>query len=283
MIPSPPFALRPLAPDDLPGAHALSQAVRWPHRLEDWRITFALGQGLAAVDAEGRLAGVALWWTFGDRLATLGTVIVSPEVQRAGIGRRLLEAIVAAAGSRAIRLNATAEGLRLYESLGFAAAGGIRQHQGMPAAGLVPTATEAEIRPLAEADRPAVLDLDRRASGDDRTAMIQVLDALSTGLVARRDGRLVGYALCRDFGRGRLVGPVVAESEATALALVSRHVAEAPGFLRVDIPDDAETLSAWLAGAGLAGVDRVRAMLKGTPPDEAPDARIFGLASQAMG
>ena len=283
MIPSPPFALRPLAPDDLPGAHALSQAVRWPHRLEDWRITFALGQGLAAVDAEGRLAGVALWWTFGDRLATLGTVIVSPEVQRAGIGRRLLEAIVAAAGPRAIRLNATAEGLRLYESLGFAAAGGIRQHQGMPAAGLVPTATEAEIRPLVEADRPAVLDLDRRASGDDRTAMIQVLDALSTGLVARRDGRLVGYALCRDFGRGRLVGPVVAESEATALALVSRHVAEATGFLRVDIPDDAETLSAWLAGAGLAGVDRVRAMLKGTPPDEAPDARIFGLASQAMG
>ena len=278
---SPPYALRPLAPADLPDAHALSQAVRWPHRLEDWRVTLALGEGLAAVDAESRLAGVALWWTFGDALATLGTVIVSPEVQRAGIGRRLLAAIVAAAGTRAIRLNATAEGLRLYESLGFVAAGGIRQHQGVPAAGLAPT--EAEIRPLAEADRPAVLALDRRASGGDRTAMLQALAALSTGLVAVQDGRLVGYALCRDFGRGRLVGPVVADSEATALALVSRHVAEASGFLRVDIPDDAETLSAWLAGAGLAGVDRVRAMVRGTPPDAAPDARIFGLASQALG
>lgn len=280
---TPPFALRPLVAADLPGAHALSQAVRWPHRLEDWRVTLALGEGLAAVDAEGRLAGVALWWIFGDTLATLGTVIVSPEVQRAGIGRRLLQAIVAAAGPRAIRLNATAEGLRLYESLGFVAAGGIRQHQGVPAAGLVPTATEAEIRPLAAADRPALLALDRRAAGGDRGAMLRALDALSTGLVAQRDGRLVGYALCRDFGRGRLVGPVVADSEATALALVSRHVAEASGFLRVDIPDDAETLSAWLAGAGLAGVDRVRAMVRGTPPEAAPEARIFGLASQAMG
>ena len=283
MTPTPPFTLRALVPADLPGAHALSQAVRWPHRLEDWCVTLALGDGLAAIDAEGRLAGVALWWSFGVTLASLGTVIVSPAVQRAGIGRRLLDAIVAAAGPRAIRLNATAEGLRLYENLGFVAVGGIRQHQGVPAAGLVPTATDAEIRPLAASNRPAIVDLDRRASGGDRSAMLQALDALSTGLVARRDGALVGYALCRDFGRGRLVGPVVADGEGTALALVSRHVAEASGFLRVDIPDDAETLSGWLADAGLAGVDCVRAMVKGTPPQPAPEARIFGLASQAMG
>lgn len=283
MTPTGPFTLRPLAPRDLPQAHGLSQAVRWPHRLEDWQLTLALGQGLAAVDREDRLAGVALWWTFGEALATLGTVIVSPDVQRSGIGRRLLDAIVTAAGPRAIRLNATAEGRRLYESFGFVDVGGIRQHQGVLAADAEPTATDAEIRPATDADRPALLDLDRRASGGDRTAMLGALAALSAGCVAVAGDRLVGYAFCRDFGRGRLIGPVVADGEATALALVSRLALDTRGFLRVDVPDDADVLSRWLEGAGLAGVDRVRAMLRGQLAPAGPGARIYGLASQALG
>ena len=102
-----PFTLRPLVSDDLAAAHGLSQAVRWPHRLEDWRLMFGLGHGVVAVDAAGTVIGVAMWWPFGPEAATLGMVIVSPDLQRSGLGRRMLDALVAAAGARRIGLVAT--------------------------------------------------------------------------------------------------------------------------------------------------------------------------------
>ena len=39
---------RALGPADLEDAHALSKAVGWPHRLEDWTFIMQLGSGIGA-------------------------------------------------------------------------------------------------------------------------------------------------------------------------------------------------------------------------------------------
>ena len=57
---------RTMNESDLPGAHALSQAVRWPHRLEDWEFVHRLGTGFVA-EADGVAVGTALCWIQGAR------------------------------------------------------------------------------------------------------------------------------------------------------------------------------------------------------------------------
>jgi GNAT superfamily N-acetyltransferase len=274
--------LRQLQVSDLPSAHALSQAVKWPHRLEDWQTLFSIGQGVAAVDAGNALQGVALWWLFGDDLATLGLVIVSPASQKSGIGRRLLETIMGAVDRRRVLLNATHGGLRLYEHFGFVAAGDICIHQGIIAPTAVPFKADALIRPMTVVDRAAVRALDRGATGGDRDALVTALEGVSQGFVAVSDSVISGYALCREFGRGRLIGPIVAESELTATALASTAALAAGGFLRIDIPEAASVMTDWLNGAGLPHVGRVKTMWRGSPLGDSR-IKIFALASQAVG
>jgi GNAT superfamily N-acetyltransferase len=113
------------------GAHhlaqglALSQALNWPYRAEDWAFAFALGCGFA-VEANGRLAGTALWWPYGDDHASAGMIIVAADAQRQGIGARLMDALLADAAGRTIILNSTPEGEPLYTRLGFRASGRAR-------------------------------------------------------------------------------------------------------------------------------------------------------------
>ena len=68
--------IRPLVPEDLPQAHGLTAAIRWPHRLEDWQFGLALGEGFAISEA-GRLLGTAMVWPFGAAHGCFGMLIVA--------------------------------------------------------------------------------------------------------------------------------------------------------------------------------------------------------------
>jgi len=317
--PLPSISLRPLVAADLPAAHALSRAANWPHRPEDWAVNFAGGQGIAAVAAQGdapsgssdneEIVGVILWWKHGAALATLGTLIVSPKLQRRGVGRRLMRAVLedidASALSSAantsppelpvprVRLQSTAAGAALYMSLRFALTGWVVQHQGTLMPGNAPPAPAlaagCALRSLRwRDDAAAVCALDRLAcGGGDRTKLLGHLAARSTGvaLFSEEDGVVLGYALCRPFGHGRVIGPVVAPDDAAACALVAHLAAPLPpGFLRLDIEEEGTPLlQGWLQAAGLPRAARVPTLVRGpaAPVAKVDGVRMFALASQA--
>jgi len=275
---APPILLRPMRAADLPAAHGLSMRLDWPHRLEDWRLFLELGSGLVALDPSGALAGTAMFWSFGARATGIGMVIVAGTHQRQGIGRRLMAAVQAGATTRGLMLNATEAGLGLYESLGFRALGRIRQHQGV-FAGAEP---DPRVRAARRSDQPTLLALDRAAFGADRRVVLDRLwGAAADCRLIETDGRVSGFAMRREFGRGEIVGPLVAETEADAMALVGSMAR--PGFLRIDIPAAASAFGEWLTGLGLPAVDTVVAMTRGDWPFGEGPARRFGLASQALG
>ena len=95
------------------------------------------------------------------------------------------------------------------------------------------------------------------------------------------DGAIVGFAIARAFGRGRVIGPLVAGDEADAIALAA--AAATPGFLRMDIPAEATQLAQWLGAAGLPVVDTVTTMVRGEWPATSTASRRFALTSQALG
>ncbi|MGO1075121.1 GNAT family N-acetyltransferase [Inquilinus sp. CA228] len=277
---TPPPTLRPMTEQDLPALHALTVEVGWAHRPEDWRFVYEVGEGVAACDGAGRVIGSALWWPFGPDFGTVGMIIVSPRLQAKGTGRRLMQWLFDQAGDRVLQLNATPAGLRLYRSKGFREIGRIHQHQGL----VQPTPTVAgRVRPITAADWPRIHALDREAYGAERSAALDGLAIRSAGFGYEVDGDLLGFSLCRPFGRGHVVGPIVAPDEAAAIALLQPHLQEHAGrFLRVDTPDDG-AFADRLAAAGLARVDTVATMRRGDRPAPAVSARIFGLINQALG
>ena len=277
--------LRPMHAGDLAAMHALAQQMSWPHRPEDCAQLLALGDGIAAVDGDDSTIGVGLRWSFGRDVGTIGLVLVAPERQGRGIGRALMKALIADSGSRTLMLNATTEGLPLYEKLGFVSTGFVRQHQGRLAEGAVlPPAPAVPLRRAVAADRAALCALDAAVFGADRSALIDSLLAAGKAWLVDRAEQPAGFAVLRAFGRGMIIGPVVASNEDEAIALVAAAARAAPpGVLRVDIPGQAEGLATWLTAAGLPVIDTVTVMLRGKWPATWAGLQRFGLALQAWG
>ncbi|WP_298957604.1 GNAT family N-acetyltransferase [uncultured Methylobacterium sp.] len=280
--------LRDFAPGHLDEAAALSRAAGWPHRREDWALVLSLSRGSVLLDGD-RVAGTALTTPYGDGDATINMVIVDEALRGRGLGRRLMEAALAAAGDRACRLVATEDGLPLYEKLGFRATGAVVQSQGEARPHDVPAADE-----VAWAEAPPVADLaalDRAACGMDRAALIARLAQVGRVALLRRGGAARGFAVLRPFGRGEVIGPVVAATPDDARALIGFVIATRPGaFLRIDTPQDRD-LAPWLAGHGLVPVGGGIAMRRGgaSAPSQAPpsapaaQAHTYALAAQALG
>lgn len=266
-------------PAQLAGALALSQQAGWPHRLEDWRMALALSEGVVALDGTGRVVGTALVTPYSS-CATVNMVIVDETMRGQGVGRRLMDRALTLAGNQPLRLVATREGLPLYDKLGFREVGAVAQHQGIVAA----VAAPAGIEDAQADDLAAIGALDRAAFGADRTRLIGWLATHGCFAVARRDRAVAGYGALREFGRGEVIGPVVAEDAATARALLAHFLTRRQGaFVRVDTTAEAG-LSPWLVAHGLAQVGGGVVMRRpAVPAHEAPTLRIFALANQALG
>ena len=270
---------RPMREDDLPAAHALSQAVRWPHRPEDWHFALRLGTGFVA-EEDGTVAGTALCWHQGPHHGSLGLIIVSPAHQGRGIGRRLMHLVLDELGDRCTVLNATVAGQPLYESLGFRAIGTLHQHQGLLAAATAPSGLRA--RPATAADIPAIVALANRGTGMVRDELLKHLIGVAEGAVLEQDGEVTGFSLIRPFGRGHVIGPVVAANAACAQALIATWSdAYAGTFVRVDVTGSSG-LGEWLAQAGLAQVDTAVTMARHGEPAQDATVRQFAIVSQAL-
>lgn len=265
----------------LPQALELSHALQWPYTLKDWQFALDLGHGIA-IERGGRLAATALWWPYGEDYASAGMIIVAAHAQRRGMGGALMDELLAQAAGRTIILNSTAEGLTLYTRLGFEPYGAVFQHQAVLA-----RPPEAEptgmIRALKDGDLAALRMLDRAASGMERDALLGALKEVGDICVMERGGELVGYGCVRPWGRGVVIGPVIAKSVEDARALIASLALDHVGaFVRIDITDSSE-LGPWLQESGLPKVGEVTSMALGRPPESAPSTRLFALSNQSLG
>lgn len=265
----------------LRGALALSQAVDWPYRLEDWEFAFNLGRGFV-VESGGELVATALWWPYGPGHASAGMIIVADKAQRQGIGARLMDALLADAAGRTMILNSTVEGKALYTRLGFKPYDRVHQHQAVLATAPA-LDRSAPTRAVRADDLPALIALDEAAAGMNRGAMVKEIIGIADTLVIERDGRITGYGCVRRWGRGYVVGPVIARDPDDARVLIAllaaRHVGD---FVRIDVPLSSG-LTDWLETIGLPCVNEVVSMSLGQPPQPAKNAKLFGLANQSLG
>jgi hypothetical protein len=256
--------------------------LNWPHRIEDWQFALSLGQGVVA-ERDGKVLGTALSWQFGANHATIGLVIVAPELQGQRIGNRMMEALLDRLATRDVLLHATAAGRGLYERLGFVATGEINQHQGVLAALPEVVGREGDaLRPLAAADVESLIAMDRRGAGMARSELLRRLFSEEKTVVLERGGHVVGFAVLRRYGRGHAVGPVAAPDLDAARLLIAECCHRAEGFMRVDVYASGG-LAPWLESLGLPRVGGGTVMVRGRVPERGPVHGGWALVTQAIG
>jgi len=274
------LALHEMELADVPHLHELSIAVRWPHRPEDWTFLLEHGKGLIAKDEIGRLVGTAMWIPYGPKQGNICMVITSPRFQTLGAARWLMEKIVVQMDGRAKNLIATKEAYRLYISMGFKPTSTIYQHNG-----IVHQAPKApdHARSMTVEDHAAIIALDFEATGLVRDAILKQILRTAEGTVVTQAGQVTGFALCRHFGRGHVVGPIVASSQEDAIALLDPIVkAYQDKFLRVDTAFEGP-LRDYLTATGMVHFDTATRMALGGPVIPAGSVSSYAIVSQAFG
>jgi len=272
--------LRPLVPSDAAACTRVSSSRGWPHGEAEWRMVLEQGEALGVL-LDGRLEGTVVLTRFGQSIASISMMVVTPGQGRSGLGTALLSAALEAAGAATVFLYATEMGHGLYLRHGFVDAGATVRLIG-PFSGRPPHRTD--IRHLRRADHPAVLALDEAAHGAPRHGLLAWhLAAADQQEVAERDGVVVGFGLARDGLGRRILGPVVARDEDATIGICSALAAGATLPVQLDVAPGEKGLLAWGRSAGLAAAETRSLMVRHGDPLPGERGLIRALASRAHG
>jgi predicted N-acetyltransferase YhbS len=268
--------IRPARPQELSRLGALYVRAGFTARLAGV-IGFArarLRGEVFVADLDGELVGAAAGALFGAS-GWVGGVAVAPERRRAGLGGALTEAVVAQLRERqaaTVQLLATELGRPVYERLGFVAEAEYRTLAGPPAPRPQARGGTAGVRAGRPSDRAAVLALDRLATGEDRS---RLLDSLwpAGGLVAGDgDDGPRGFHLASPWRNG---GATVAADPETGLALLEAVRRGDGGEVSVSLPAGNRAGLLALAAAGFRERSATTRMRLGPPLPWRPES-VFG-------
>ena len=192
-------------------------------------------------------------------IAGVGPITIDPEVQNKGVGRALMEAVLARSaergfqGTRLLQAAFHNRSLFLYTKLGFDTREPISTMQGPPIKAPTPG---YNVRAASMADLEGCERLCRFVHGHDRSGELRDAIEQGTAVVAAREGRIVAYATLIGF-----FGHMVGESNADVQALIAKADAFlGPGIL---VPTRNAGLFRWCLENGLRVVQPMTLMTVG--------------------
>jgi GNAT superfamily N-acetyltransferase len=198
-------------------------------------------------------------------IAGVGPITIDPEVQNKGVGRALMEAVLARSaergcqGSRLLQAAFHNRSLSLYTKLGFDTREPISAMQGPPIKSPTPGYS---IRPARMSDLEECNRLCLSVHGHDRSGELRDAIEQGTAVVAEREGRIVAYATLIGF-----FGHMVGESNSDVQALIANADAFlGPGII---VPTRNAGLFRWCLENGLRVVQPLTLMTTGLYSDPA--------------
>ena len=214
-------------------------------------------------------------------------VLVTAAERRQGFARWLLHRCVDDLLARKLVpvLDATPAGRTVYVGLGFQDCWTMQRLVGRTVRQAAAEHNAVTVRTLEARDWPQIVADDTAAFGADRSALLRRLASRlpQAALVAERGGRIVGFLLGRDGRVMSQLGPLVADDDGVARALLTQAIAKVPAPLVVDVPDHHAALCRWLATLGFAVERPYIRMAYGTSATLNDGARLFAIAGPELG
>ena len=226
---------------------------------------------------------------WGPDLASVGMMLVAARYGRRGLGRALMEHVIAEAGEATVTLFATDLGRPLYEKLGFQPVRRNVSFVGTFRPGRADASTGAgasRVHASGHGGRPAG-DPRRRPRRLRRRPRPHPHPAARLRRPDRRArptrARHRGYAAAwRNTPSSTVIGPLVAPDAEAAKQLVTDLAAHAHGTIRLDLDPDRPELPAWAHKHGLEPVGRTLVMARGELTNRGTPDRLFTPISVAL-
>jgi GNAT superfamily N-acetyltransferase len=239
-------------------------------------------------DVDGQVVGTGVA-TVNGAVGWIGMIFVDEALRGRGIGTALTEAVIGeltSSGCSSFALVATPLGRPIYERLGFRAD---MDYRVIAAAGLgLAPATSGpgspggpRLRTLVSDDLPAVLALDRAATGEDRAHLLLATVEPGAAVVALDpEGRVAGFEARSAWGGHPTIAPEVADG---VRLLEHRRARTAAGVeARTALPEANRAGLTALEDLGWQDERGLVRMVRGAPIHWQPSA-IWGQFSYAIG
>ena len=279
-----------LTPSELDDVGTLVREARWNQLAADWRIFVEFGRLYAIHSETGRVVATTATLPYGGRFAWISMVLVAGEYRRRGLATAMLRRAMAdlTAAKLVPVLDATPDGHAVYRRLGFEDSWGFQRlirRERQRAAASVGAPVGVTVRPITDADWPALCAYDAAAFGADRSAVLAGLRGRlpAAELVAARGDGIAGFLLGRDGGLAAQIGPLIADDDATAGELAARALEEIEGPLFVDLADSKRGLRSALDARGFTAARPFTRMLYGSSARFDDAARTFAVVGPEFG
>ena len=208
---------------DISDCLVLSIAAGWNQTAADWGLQIELGNAVGLKNETGRLLATGSVLPLNAQTGWIAMILVDEKHRRQGLGQTIMKALISDPTWSDFALDATEQGKRLYESLGF-------------------ESLETIVRYGLERDGEPVVS-SRSDDSDDQIWNNQIQSALSRRSDVVNRSIRTGRGMMR-VGLSRLhVGPVLATSEQDAADVVNTLLRESIGSCVIDIPSRAGTFT----------------------------------------
>jgi predicted N-acetyltransferase YhbS len=192
-------------------------------------------------------------------ISGVGPITVNPETQNRGVGRKLMQAVIAraneqgAAGVRLVQAAFHNRSLSLYASLGFSVREPLSCIQGRTKQRDLPGCS---VRPAILSDVDRCSAISKRVHGFERGRELADAIGQNTAVVVEREGRITGYASSLAFW-----GHTTAETNLDLKALIAS--AESFGGSGILVPTRNSELFQWCLANGLRVIQPLTLMSQG--------------------
>ena len=271
---------------DLDGAVALNAEAGWNQTAADWLFMLQQGEGMG-VRQDGLIA-TSMLLPQGNRFAWIAMILVTARWQRRGLASELMRLCITHADELGLvaGLDATEAGRQVYLPLGFADIYPLTRWQvtrwqtdGAKATG------GAGVRPMTTNDLDRVAAWDRDIAGAPRNALLRHLHGRcpERAFILESGGNVRGFVLARNGHLASQIGPLSADDEAGAIALLQPAIAAAPGPIFLDAADHHGNFQAVLADLGFTKQRGYMRMLRGRGRPLDDPSRVFLIAGPELG
>jgi len=280
------LTMRIMQMQDIPFGLQLCRLAGWNQVEPDWRRLLHLApDGVFVAEQDGQPCGTGSTTRYGSRIGWIGMILVHPDFRKRGIGTAIMDKCIAHLRSQnveSIKLDATDLGRPVYLKLDFEDERPIHRYRGTKPRDV---GADSRVRPIEQADWPAIAELDRVAFDADRVELLRIFANDGPAVIFQSPANPCrGYGVARKGFHASFLGPVVATDAEAARAVVAALLGQLPdGEIFWDVLPDNAACKELAESLGFTVARRLIRMYLGQHIHPGDVNLVFGAAGFELG